>query len=70
MVWTLSKSNVTFMFISLLLLKNKFLLQLAGTWDELAQSLEFDKSITISKIDCTEYRSICKDFDVKGYPTL
>lgn len=21
-------------------------------------------------MDCTEYRPICKDFDVKGYPTL
>lgn len=44
--------------------------RLAPTWDELAQSFEHDSSVTIAKIDCTQYRPICQDFDVKGYPTL
>lgn len=26
--------------------------------------------INIAKLDCTEYRSICKDYEIKGYPTL
>lgn len=26
--------------------------------------------MSISKIDCTQYRPICLDFEVKGYPTL
>ena len=26
--------------------------------------------MSISRIDCTQYRPICQDFDVKGYPTL
>lgn len=32
--------------------------------------MEYDPSVSISKIDCTQYRPICQDFDVKGYPTL
>ncbi|XP_019526297.3 thioredoxin domain-containing protein 5 homolog isoform X1 [Aedes albopictus] len=44
--------------------------KLAPTWEELAKSLEYDTSISISKIDCTQYRPICTDFEVKGYPTL
>lgn len=40
------------------------------TWDELATSLEYDPSVSISKIDCTQHRPICQEFDVKGYPTL
>ncbi|XP_055617514.1 thioredoxin domain-containing protein 5 homolog [Toxorhynchites rutilus septentrionalis] len=44
--------------------------KLAPTWEELAKTLEHDKSISISKIDCTQYRPICTDFEVKGYPTL
>lgn len=36
----------------------------------MATSLEYDPSVSISRIDCTQYRPICKDFDVKGYPTL
>jgi thioredoxin domain-containing protein 5 len=36
----------------------------------LATALEHDESVNIAKLDCTEYRPICKDFDVKGYPTL
>lgn len=44
--------------------------KLAPTFEELARSLEHDTTVTIAKLDCTEYRPICKDFDVKGYPTL
>lgn len=44
--------------------------RLAPTWDELAQSLEYDQSVTIAKIDCTQHRPTCQDFEVKGYPTL
>lgn len=39
-------------------------------WSDLADSLEHDESVNIAKLDCTEFRPICKDFDVKGYPTL
>ncbi|EDV91834.1 thioredoxin domain-containing protein 5 homolog [Drosophila grimshawi] len=43
---------------------------LAPTWEELANALVKEPAATISKIDCTQYRSICQDFEVKGYPTL
>lgn len=36
----------------------------------MANSLEYDPSVSISRIDCTQYRSICQEFEVKGYPTL
>ncbi|KFB36747.1 AGAP000044-PA-like protein [Anopheles sinensis] len=44
--------------------------KLAPTWEELARSLEHERDIQVSKIDCTQYRPICTDFEVKGYPTL
>ncbi|EDW06703.1 thioredoxin domain-containing protein 5 homolog [Drosophila mojavensis] len=44
--------------------------RLAPTWEELATELIKEPDVTISKIDCTQYRSICQDFEVKGYPTL
>lgn len=44
--------------------------RLAPIWNDLASALEHDESVNIAKLDCTEYRPICKDFDVKGYPTL
>lgn len=43
---------------------------MAPAWDELASALEFDASVSISKVDCTQYRPVCQEFDVKGYPTL
>lgn len=43
---------------------------LAPIWSELASSLEYDNSVSISKIDCTVDRPICQEFEVKGYPTL
>lgn len=43
---------------------------MAPTWDELANSLEYDPSVSISKVDCTQHRPICQEFEVKGYPTL
>lgn len=43
---------------------------MAPTWNELATSLEYDNTVNVAKIDCTEYRPICKDFDVKGFPTI
>jgi len=44
--------------------------RLEAGWTELANSLEYDPSVSISRIDCTQHRPICKDFDVKGYPAL
>ncbi|KAL9880311.1 thioredoxin domain-containing protein pretaporter [Glossina fuscipes fuscipes] len=44
--------------------------RLAPTWEELAKSLENVDDVSIAKIDCTVYKSICQDFEVKGYPTL
>ncbi|XP_014470673.1 PREDICTED: thioredoxin domain-containing protein 5 isoform X2 [Dinoponera quadriceps] len=44
--------------------------KLAPTWDELANSLRHDDAVSISKIDCTQYRSACGQFDIMGYPTL
>ena len=44
--------------------------KLAPIWEELARSIEHDTTVSVAKVDCTEYRPICKDFDVKGYPTL
>jgi len=42
----------------------------APIWDELASALEYDESVSISKIDCTLYRPICTQYEVKGYPTI
>lgn len=44
--------------------------RLAPTWEELAKELIKETGVAISKVDCTQYRSICQDFEVKGYPTL
>lgn len=44
--------------------------KLAPVFEELARALEHDNTVSIAKVDCTEYRPICKEFDVKGYPTL
>lgn len=43
---------------------------LAPVWEELANSLEYDSTVSISKVDCTLYRPICQEFEVKGYPTM
>ena len=43
---------------------------MAPTWDNLAQSVGHDTSLTIAKVDCTQHRTLCNDFEVKGYPTL
>lgn len=42
---------------------------LAPTWEQLAKSLTTSE-VNIAKIDCTIHRSICNNFEVKGYPTL
>ncbi|CAG2162542.1 unnamed protein product, partial [Oppiella nova] len=44
--------------------------RLAPTWHQLAQSFEFDTSVKISKVDCTVNAMSCKNFEIKGYPTL
>ncbi|XP_043271385.1 thioredoxin domain-containing protein 5 isoform X2 [Venturia canescens] len=44
--------------------------KLAPTWDDLGQSLGHDKFVSIGKVDCTQHRSVCEQFDIKGYPTL
>lgn len=44
--------------------------KLAPTWEELAKSLRNSNHVSISKVDCTQHRSVCSQFDIKGYPTL
>ncbi|XP_053971858.1 thioredoxin domain-containing protein 5 [Hylaeus anthracinus] len=44
--------------------------KLAPTWEELANSLRNSNYVTISKVDCTQHRGVCSQFDIKGYPTL
>ncbi|XP_045111657.1 thioredoxin domain-containing protein 5 homolog [Portunus trituberculatus] len=44
--------------------------RLSPAWEALAHSFEHDKSVSIGKVDCTQYQSICTQYEVKGYPTL
>lgn len=39
-------------------------------WDQLADAMEYDETVTIGKVDCTENREVCKSMEIKGYPTL
>ncbi|XP_077297082.1 thioredoxin domain-containing protein pretaporter [Arctopsyche grandis] len=44
--------------------------RLAPTWEKLAETFVDSGAVSIGKVDCTLYRDICTEFDVKGYPTL
>lgn len=44
--------------------------RLAPTWEQLAKTLQNEQAVSIAKVDCTVYRPICQNFEVKGYPTL
>jgi len=46
--------------------------KLAPKWDLLATQYSVRKDVSIAKIDCTkeETKPICKEAEVKGYPTL
>ena len=43
---------------------------LEPTYYQLAQSFQYDKSVSISRINCDVYQKICREYGVKGYPTL
>ncbi|RUS88906.1 hypothetical protein EGW08_003345 [Elysia chlorotica] len=44
--------------------------KLAPTWDELAETYASRKGVSVAKIDCTQSTVICKQYEVRGYPTL
>lgn len=43
--------------------------KLAPAWADLAKAHE-DSPVKVAKLDCTQAQSICKDNQVRGYPTL
>ena len=44
--------------------------RLAPVWDQLGEHYHGDNNVEIAKVDCTEERSTCQRYGVKGYPTL
>lgn len=44
--------------------------RLAPTWNDLARKLADNTAVSVAKIDCSVYRPICRDFNVKSYPSL
>ncbi|KAL5014742.1 hypothetical protein ScPMuIL_009012 [Solemya velum] len=44
--------------------------RLAPTWEDLGAAFKDDDSVSIAKVDCTSDRSVCDQFEVRGYPTL
>lgn len=43
--------------------------KLKPTWDKIAKKPGVD-GIKVGKVDCTASETTCKEFDVKGYPTI
>ena len=44
--------------------------RMARTWEDLARSFEKDDQVKIGELDCIQYPDICREQEVKGYPTL
>lgn len=65
MVFTLSSNKILGFLFSENFINNPYLQKLAPTWEDLAKDFENDKSVSVSKIDCTQYRTICQEFEVK-----
>lgn len=43
---------------------------MAAAWAMLAKSYAPVDEITIAEVDCTQAYEVCKQFEVKGYPTI
>ncbi|KAH9488252.1 Thioredoxin domain-containing protein 5 [Bulinus truncatus] len=43
--------------------------RLAPTWEDLAKAMS-GQPVLIADVDCTQYKSICDENEIKGYPTL
>ena len=43
---------------------------MAPAWSELGKDFEADPLVKIGRLDCTESESVCRDIEVRGYPTL
>mmetsp|Transcript_10564 Transcript_10564/g.7445 ORF Transcript_10564/g.7445 Transcript_10564/m.7445 type:complete len:141 (-) Transcript_10564:80-502(-) len=42
--------------------------QLAPIWEEFSNT--HGQELNVGHVDCTENKALCKEFEVKGYPTL
>jgi len=45
-------------------------LKLEPIWNKLADTLRYNKKVTIAKVDCTAEPELCQSHNINGYPTL
>ncbi|KRT83771.1 Thioredoxin, partial [Oryctes borbonicus] len=44
--------------------------RLEPIWNKIAEAPEFEGKVSLARVDCDDNKSLCKDYDIKGYPTL
>lgn len=44
--------------------------QIFDVWENIGDHYAYNNSIMIAEVDCEDYKSLCRNFKVREYPTL
>ncbi|OEU05932.1 hypothetical protein FRACYDRAFT_231387 [Fragilariopsis cylindrus CCMP1102] len=67
---SMAKENFEYLFVDFYAGWCSHCIDLAPTWEKLAEMMKNEQQVKIAKVDCVDNDDVCTEHDIRAYPTL